>query len=583
MSFVANRRMRMHALSFATAVAVSLIAAPAMAGKVELAGLSSGQTYDQFIVGYRSGSPERGSVTKAKESLARAASTPVGGKALTLKHLRRMGIGSDVVHAGRKLDRVEAESLMRQIAANPDVEYVEVDRRMVALMTPNDPQYAQQWGYSGTYGIRANNAWDITHGAGVVVAVIDTGITNHSDLNANILPGYDFISNVGIANDGDGRDSDPSDPGDWVTANQCGYTHIAHNSSWHGSHVAGTVAAVTNNAQGVGGVAHEAKVVPLRVLGTCGGMTSDIADAITWASGGSVPGVPANAHPAEVINMSLGGSGACGTTTQNAINGAVGLGTTIVVAAGNSNVNVSSASPANCNNVIAVAATNNAGTRSIFNPNVPNAASNYGLLVDIAAPGSDIKSTLNAGTTTPGAENYVAYQGTSMAAPHVAGVVALVQSVSSFSRTPAQVEALIKGTATPFPATPLLPIGTGIVNAYNAVNVASATPLSVANNMSVGVASGAYATSNVTVPGPGNASHNTQISVTFGTYDYMYSELIAPDGTVYQLSSGLMAPGSYQTYSLNLSNESRSGIWKLRVHNIQNSPGTLVGWGMSFN
>ena len=197
---------------------------------------------------------------------------------------------------------------MRQIAADPNVEYVEVDKLNKPLLTPNDTRYSEQWGYSGTYGIKANQAWDVTNGSGVVVAVLDTGITNHSDLNANILPGYDFISDTAVSNDGNGRDSDASDPGDWVTANQCGGTHAAQNSSWHGTHVAGTIAAVTNNAKGVAGVAYGAKIVPARVLGTCGGYDSDIADAITWASGGTVSGVPANANPAEVINLSLGGS-----------------------------------------------------------------------------------------------------------------------------------------------------------------------------------------------------------------------------------------------------------------------------------
>src|SRR5690606_31257016 len=157
-----------------------------------------------------------------------------------------------------------------------------------------------------------------THGNGVVVAVLDTGITRHGDLDANVLPGYDFISDAGKANDGDGRDNDPSDPGDWVTLNQCPGGNRAENSSWHGTHVAGTIAAVTNNAKGVAGTAFGARILPVRVLGTCGGYDSDIADAIVWAAGGSVSGVPTNANPAEVINLSLGGGGACGRTSQNA-------------------------------------------------------------------------------------------------------------------------------------------------------------------------------------------------------------------------------------------------------------------------
>ncbi|QSX79810.1 S8 family serine peptidase [Lysobacter solisilvae] len=450
-----SNRNRVHALSAATALALGLLAAPAFAGQVNLAGLQSTQGQDRFIVKYRSGTPEQADVARVRAKLS--AKTSAGGKAVALGHVRRLAVGADVLKASRKLDRVEAESLMRQIAADPNVEYVEVDRLNKPMLSPNDTNYSQQWGFNGTYGIKAPQAWDMNSGAGAVVAVLDTGITNHSDINANILPGYDFIIDTAVSNDGNGRDSDPSDPGDWVTANQCGGTHAAQNSSWHGTHVAGTIAAVTNNAKGVAGTAFNAKVVPVRVLGTCGGYDSDIADAIIWASGGTVSGVPANANPAEVINLSLGGSGACGTTTQAAINGAVSRGTTLAIAAGNDNTNVSNASPANCANVIAVGSITSTGARSSF--------SNYGAGVDIAAPGSSITSTLNTGTTTPGSETYASYSGTSMATPHVAGVIALIQSYATTPKTPAQVEALIKGNVTAFPSTPSQPIGTGILNA----------------------------------------------------------------------------------------------------------------------
>ena len=473
-----SRRIRMHALSVATVIAISAsFAAPALAqqARINLSGLQSDAGNDRFIVKYRDGSAAQTNAATMRSAISSA------GKAVGLTHVRRIATGADVVRAARKLDRVEAETLMRQIAADPSVEYVEVDKINKPLLTPNDTRYSEQWGYSGTYGIKANQAWDVTNGSGAVVAVLDTGITSHSDLSANILPGYDFIIDTSVSNDGNGRDSDPSDPGDWVTANQCGGTHAAQNSSWHGTHVAGTIAAVTNNAKGVAGVAYGAKIVPVRVLGTCGGYDSDIADAITWASGGTVSGVPANANPAEVINLSLGGSGACGTTTQTAINGAVGRGTTLVIAAGNDNTNVSNASPANCNNVIAVASITSTGARSSF--------SNYGSLIDIAAPGSNILSTLNAGATTPGAETYASYNGTSMATPHVAGVVALIQSVATTPKTPAQVEALIKGNVTAFPSTPSQPIGPGILNAKAVVDATNGTtPPPTATPLTNGVA-----------------------------------------------------------------------------------------------
>ena len=439
----------------------------AAADRVNLSGLQATQTYDRFIVKYRDGSSQRADQTALQTSLNKAARVlpAAKGKAIALQHIRRLAVQADVIKTDRKLDRADAESLMRQIAADPNVEYVEIDKLNHAVFTPNDTNFSQQFGFgTGAGGIRATEAWDITSGAGAVVAVLDTGITNHSDLNANILPGYDFIIDTAVSVDGNGRDSDPSDPGDGYNANECGAGVPASNSSWHGTHVTGTVAAVTNNAKGVAGTAFSAKVVPVRVLGKCGGYDSDIADAMIWASGGTVSGIPANANPAEVISLSLGGAGACGATTQSAINGAVGRGTTLVIAAGNDNANVSGSSPANCANVVAVGSVTSTGARSSF--------SNYGAGVDIAAPGSAIMSTLNAGARTPGAESYASYSGTSMATPHVAGVVALIQSVSNPAKTPAQVEALLKSSARAFPVTPSQPIGAGIVNAKAAVDAA---------------------------------------------------------------------------------------------------------------
>ena len=457
-----NNRVRIHALAAATLLALGTGSAFA-AGRLELSGLQSADTHQQFIVKYRDGSPARASSAVLQRKLD-AAARGSGATAPGLQHMRRLAVGADVVRVARKLDRAEAERLMRQLAADPDVEYVEVDRLLQAVLTPNDPQYPQQWGYhDADAGIRANEAWDSATGSGVVVAVLDTGITSHSDLNANVIAGYDFVSDATAARDGNGRDSNPADQGDWYSAGECGQFTGA-NSSWHGTHVAGTVAALTNNGVGVAGTAFNARVQPVRVLAKCGGSISDIADAIIWASGGTVSGIPANATPAEVINLSLGGSGTCSTTMQSAINGAVSRGTTLAIAAGNSNANTSNFTPANCNNVIAVASITSTGQRSSF--------SNYGALIDIAAPGSSIVSTLNAGTTTPGAESYATYSGTSMAAPHVAGVIALLQSVAPAPKTPSEVETIIKNNFRPFPVTPTQTIGPGILDAKKVVDAA---------------------------------------------------------------------------------------------------------------
>ncbi|MES2019185.1 MAG: S8 family peptidase [Pseudomonadota bacterium] len=387
---------------------------------------------------------------------------------LTMRTLHTTATGANIVHLGKKMSVADVAAVARELQArDANVEYAEPDRIMHKMMTPNDTRYNEQWQYfDATGGLRANTAWDVATGTGVVVAVIDTGFRPHADLSGAFVQGYDFISDATMAADGNGRDSDASDAGDSVTAGQCGTGEPAENSSWHGTHVSGTIAARTNNGLGVAGVAFNAKILPVRVLGKCGGYTSDIADGIIWASGGTVSGVPANANPAKVINMSLGGGGACDTTSQNAINSARSRGTVVIVAAGNETQDASNSNPGNCAGVVTVAATTKAGGRAYY--------SNFGSMVDVAAPGGDarvsgggILSTLNAGTTTPGADSYAFYQGTSMATPHVAGVAALMLSKTP-GMTPDQIEAKLKSSARAFPAS-CVGCGAGIVDAAAAL------------------------------------------------------------------------------------------------------------------
>ncbi|MCD0259071.1 S8 family serine peptidase [Xanthomonas melonis] len=435
----------------------------AVAGEVGLQGLASGTTHQRFIVSYkdRVGSSRATGLSTSWNEVARAVPARQG-RALGLAATRRLSTGPVLLVADRKLDRVDAESLMRRLAADPAVKRVEVDVLMRPLLVPNDPGVAQQWAMgTGNAGLNIRPAWDRSTGKGIVVAVIDTGITAHPDLAANVLPGYDFITDPATARDGNARDANAADQGDWTAANECGPGASASSSSWHGTHVAGIVAAVGNNGNGVVGTAFNARLLPLRVLGRCGGYMSDIADAIVWASGGKVTGVPANPNPATVINLSLGGYGSCSATMSNAIAAAVTRGSSVVVAAGNSNMDVSTSVPANCPNVIAVAATTSAGAKASF--------SNYGKGVDIAAPGQAIVSTLNSGTTVPGNAAYATYSGTSMAAPHVAGVVALMQSVALNPLTPATVEALLKSSARPLPVACAQGCGAGLVNADGAL------------------------------------------------------------------------------------------------------------------
>jgi len=483
-----NRHPRFNTLSLATAFVLGACAfAPAFAaGKANLASLDDGsRSFGRFVVTYRAGTAPRRDAAALERSLGGAASA-LGLN--PLQRLRRTATGSDVVTSSRPLSRAEATALMNTIAADPNVQSVENDMRMVSYLTPDDTRFSEQFGYgSGAGGIRATAAWDATLGAGTVVAVIDTGIASHSDLNDNVLAGYDFISPLTgataqrygaffMAADGNGRDANPADPGDWN--NDASFCQTG-NSSWHGTHVAGTVAAVTDNAKGVAGTAPAAKIVPVRVLGRCGAFGSDIADAIIWASGGAVSGVPANPNPADVINMSLGGvnPGACPQVYKDALAGAARRGSIVVVAAGNSNANASTAvdgngravgyTMTNCGNVISVGSVTSTGARSSF--------SNYGAGVDIAAPGSGILSTINNGTRGPTTEGYASYNGTSMASPHVAGVAALVQSVASTPLTLEQMRTLLKNSARAFPVSPgAKPIGAGIVNADAAVKAAKA-------------------------------------------------------------------------------------------------------------
>jgi subtilisin family serine protease len=295
-----------------------------------------------------------------------------------------------------------------------------------------------------------------------VVAVLDTGITSHPDLAGQTVAGYDMISDPSISNDGDGRDANPSDPGDYYWD---AYGNF-YPSSWHGTHVAGTIAARTDNGTGVAGVAPLAKVQPVRVLGAGGGYTSDIAAGIYWAAGLPVAGTPINPTPAKVINMSLGGyyPYGCPAVEQDAINAATAHGTTVVVAAGNDDDYADYYSPANCDNVVTVSAIGPAGYSAYY--------SNYGSKVDLAAPGGDmnygssggILSTLNSGTTTPASPIYQYYEGTSMAAPHVAGAIAQLLSVQP-GLTPAQVKARLKATARPLSTCSAFYCGAGLLDA----------------------------------------------------------------------------------------------------------------------
>lgn len=381
----------------------------------------------------------------------------------TLTFVRPMSGGAFVYRLPAPLAVDEVAAIAQNLAALPEIDHAEPDTVLThtgirvnpsaAGTTPNDPDFVDQWHYryvpEEEEGINLEPAWAITTGsADIVVAVLDTGITNHADLAGRTVPGYDFISDPFTGNDGNGRDPDPSDPGDWHETGQCG-SRPPEASSWHGTHVAGTIGAASNNGNDVAGVNWQAKIQAVRVLGRCGGTSSDIIDAVRWAAGLAVPGAPANANPARVLNLSLGGSGTCSALWQSAFNDIKAAGAVAVVSAGNSSDIADFYTPASCPGVITVAATDRYGYLAWY--------SNYGSTVEISAPGGDtwfeedgILSTLNSGAKGPAADSLAFYQGTSMAAPHVAGVAALLLGEKP-GLTPAQVSEFLQDSARDFP------------------------------------------------------------------------------------------------------------------------------------
>lgn len=437
------------------------------------------QQTDRIIIKFKKTSSMGHSASMSKLELNQLSQR--GG--LGLRHIRQLATGAQLLKIEKQLAKDKISDLISSLMTESNVEYAEPDIKMYPLAVPNDSRYNEQWQYFETLGgLNLPLAWDTSQGLGVVVAVIDTGYLPHADLAGNLLSGYDMISDTFVAQDGDGRDANAIDNGDWAPAGACYNGSPSSSSSWHGTHVAGSIAAVTNNSLGVSGVAYKAKVLPVRVLGRCGGYMSDIADGIIWAAGGTVSGVPANVNPAQVLNLSLGGSGSCGFTSQNAINTARNLGATVVVAAGNEKTNASNSNPANCTGVVVVAATNRDGKLANY--------SNFGSVVDVSAPGGEmstgtangILSTLNTGRTTSGSDSYAFYQGTSMATPHVAGVAALLYQIKP-ALTPDQVESTLKATARIFPSG-CNQCGAGIVDAAAALSsLGDTTPPPATDNV----------------------------------------------------------------------------------------------------
>ncbi len=498
---------------------------------------------------------------------------------------------SHVLRLGEPLERAAAERLLQRLRLDPTVASVEIDDYLFPLLVPNDAFFGDtrdiQWHLKAPTterqgGANLPAAWDISRGKGVVVAVIDSGITTHVDLEANILRGHDFVSADAdgrflVANDGSARDADPSDPGDWIDDNDLKNSLFAGgsspcrraDSSWHGTHVAGTVGAITNNGTGVAGIAHEAKVLAIRALGKCFGYGSDITDAIRWAAGAPPAsgswadlGIPNNPNPARVINLSLGAtSTTCPTSRQSAITAARAAGAVVIAAAGNDS-RASISSPANCAGVIAVTAHTVEGDKANY--------ANYGSGTALSAPGGGscttaalnclpqgnsgaagtiwrfVASTANDGPTVPGGAVYTGKSGTSMAAPHVAGVTALLIAAMPTLLTDT-VRNLLTASAREFPAGTFCAgradnaCGSGMLDATRALQrLADLTPTVTAQANAAVVENG----STVTLSGTATAkpAGNTALS-------YRWQQTAGPAVT--------LVNGSAQQASFNAPNAAR--------------------------
>ncbi|HEX3397913.1 MAG TPA: S8 family serine peptidase [Steroidobacteraceae bacterium] len=519
-----------------------------------------GPQASRLVVGFRA--TPANSVTKAIRSRVKAQLTHVTQAqtsqsdlaslaqrtGIAMARSRQLAPSMHVVFLRETLYGADVAAVLDKVRADPSVAFADVDERRYPHAQPNDPLFGPTAGLAtgqwymltptpagDAAATDAVSAWDVTKGSsGTVIADVDSGIRfDHPDLlragfGGRLLPGYDFVSQdfdrktgapLGtslIANDGDGYDPDPSDPGDWVSTtdmqnplfppSQCGDPNNNNgpvNSSWHGTRVMGVLGAITDNGVGIAGMTWNPYLLPVRALGKCGGYDSDIIVGIQWAVGMTVMDeqgnpIPDNPYPADIINLSLGGAGSsCPSDYQTLIMQLTGMGVLVVASAGNESGPVDI--PANCPGILAVAGLRNVGTKVGY--------SSLGPEVGIGAPAGNcvntsgpclrsIDTTVNEGLTVPGTNSYTdqtnSNLGTSFSAPIVSGIVALMRAANA-NLTPGQLIVRIKASATPFPqpvTTPATPqcvagssssvecicttgtCGAGMVNAFSAVKAA---------------------------------------------------------------------------------------------------------------
>lgn len=418
--------------------------------------------------------PVRAQALAAADGASRRVSALGQRTGLAERLSRSLGGDLSMILLDKPLADAELESALTLLRADPEVEFVEIDQRRYAQAVPTDPMYVDQWYLQADQPSAVNftAAWDLTTGRpDTVIAVLDTGVRfDHPDLGRDgidpggrLVPGYDFVSGESAgsfvsANDGNGWDADASDPGDWVR-NEDPAGPLAncdeHDSSWHGTRVAGMLGAITDNNTGIAGGIWNTRILPVRVLGKCGGYDSDIIAGMRWAAGLSVPGAPANPTPAKILNLSLGGTGNCSSSYRQTITALTAAGVLVVAAAGNTDGEAVE-TPANCAGVLAVAGLRQVGSKVGY--------SSLGPEVGIAAPAGNcvnlgagqpclfaLTTTSNTGLTVPGLYTYRASIGTSFSAPIVAAIAGLMHAVNG-ELANSEMIARIKSGARPFPA-----------------------------------------------------------------------------------------------------------------------------------
>ncbi len=494
----------------------ALLAASAVLG---WAGVAMAQPVDGLIVKFKNApTHERMAALSASARSAETGRLDRVLQATRMTEVRSRPAGRAAQHFsfGRQLPLAEAQSLADRLRSQPDVEWVELNTRerlLQAAPVPNDLYYpffsgadpGQWWlrpagefagGLPPSYGAPGvQSAWGLELGrAAAVVAVLDTGITNHPDLTGRTLTGYDFVLDAAYANDGNGRDTDPSDPGDWVTQNEIDNDPrypsticTAQPSSWHGTIISGMVAASTNNTIGVAGINWNGRVLPVRVAGKCGATVDDIVAGMRWAAGLDVVDAPRNLNPARIINISFGSNRPCDNHYQDTIDELAALGVVVVAAAGNEQT--APTRPASCAGVVGVAALARDGLKAGY--------SNFGARVIISTVGGDpdiddgLLTVFNDGAESPGTATYGRMFGTSFAAPVVSGVISLMLSANSRLSVP-QIIGGLQTTARPHAQASNLPLcsvndpgacvcttstcGAGVLDAEAAVRYAIGTP-----------------------------------------------------------------------------------------------------------